>query len=167
MKQIKQPCVKQICFIIMMLLAITGCTPEDLSYAQETIQTIKSISDNHGSNTQIATADSADTISIASFNIQVFGKSKAGKPDVMEILAKIITQYDIVAIQEIRDKSGTAIQKLEAEVDALGIDYSTIIGPRLGRTSSKEQYAYMYRTATVKPGDSYTYDVDGRDILSQ
>ncbi len=35
------------------------------------------------------------TISIAAFNIQVFGKTKAGKPEVMEILARTISEFDI------------------------------------------------------------------------
>ncbi len=43
---------------------------------------------------------SSDTIIIANFNIQVFGKAKARKTGVMVILAKTITQFDIVAIQE-------------------------------------------------------------------
>jgi hypothetical protein len=49
------------------------------------------------------------TITIASFNIQVFGQTKASKPEEMEILVDIIHRYDIVAIQEIRDAAGTAI----------------------------------------------------------
>lgn len=99
-----------------------------------------------------------NTILIASWNIQVFGKTKAAKPDVMAVIAQTIRQFDIVAIQEIRDKSGTAIQELERQVDALGTDYAVIIGPRLGRTSSKEQYAFIYRTDKIQPGHSYTYE---------
>ena len=99
-----------------------------------------------------------NTVTIAAFNIQIFGKTKAKNQDVMQVLAATITQFDVVAIQEIRDKSGTAIQKLESEIDSLGVDYSTILGPRLGRSASKEQYAFMYRTATIEPiGDPYTY----------
>ena len=44
----------------------------------------------------------AATIRIASFNIQVFGESKADKPDVMAVLAETIRRFDIVAIQEVR-----------------------------------------------------------------
>ena len=46
------------------------------------------------------------TVSIANFNIQVFGETKAGKEEVMDVLAKTISEFDIVAIQEIRTKSG-------------------------------------------------------------
>lgn len=103
-------------------------------------------------------AEGSDKITIASFNIQTFGKTKASRSNVMDILAKTIARYDIVAIQEIRDKSGTAIVDLEKAVDDLGTEYTVIIGPRLGRTSSKEQYAYIYRDDTIEPvGSPYTY----------
>ena len=49
-----------------------------------------------------AGAANGATIRIASFNIQTFGNSKAGKPYVMHTLADIVRQFDIVAIQEIR-----------------------------------------------------------------
>jgi len=98
------------------------------------------------------------TLTITNFNIQVFGKAKANKADVMDTLAKTIARYDIVSINEIRDASGTAIVKLETAVDNLGTDYTVVIGPRLGRTSSKEQYTYMYKADSVELiGDPYTY----------
>ena len=105
----------------------------------------------------------SDTIKIASFNIQVFGRSKASKPEVLEILSQTIASFDIVAIQEIRDKTETAIKGLEVAVDALGTNYDFIIGPRLGRTNSKEQYAFFYNTETVTSVGSYTYDEGGID----
>ncbi|WP_300669863.1 endonuclease/exonuclease/phosphatase family protein [Desulfoluna sp.] len=104
----------------------------------------------------------SEPLTIANFNIQVFGRSKAGKPEVMETLGAIISQFDVVAIQEIRDKSGQAIKALEKEVDALGQDYQVVLGPRLGRTASKEQYAFMYRSETLEYLRSYTYD-DSRE----
>lgn len=56
-----------------------------------------------------------NALSIASFNIQVFGKTKAKKKDVLLMLAKIISIFDVVAIQEIRDSSNSAIQKSGGE----------------------------------------------------
>ena len=104
-------------------------------------------------------------IRIASFNIQVFGRAKASKDEVMEILANTISQFDIGAIQEIRDKSGTAIKALEVAVDDIGVNYDFVIGPRLGRTTSKEQYAYFYKTDVIEVEGSYTYDDSGNDTF--
>lgn len=101
-------------------------------------------------------------ITIASFNIEIFGQTKASKPEVMEILVDIIRKYDIVAIQEIRDKAQTAILVLRDQVNENGATYEVVTGPRLGRSTSKAQYAFMYDTTVLElqPGQ-YTYDDDG------
>ena len=97
-------------------------------------------------------------LTIANFNIQVFGVSKADKPEVMDTLADIISTYDIVAIQEIRDKSQTALAELVELVNSDGSSYDYVVSERLGRTSSKEQYAYVYNTNTIElTGTPHTY----------
>lgn len=115
-------------------------------------------------NILLASTTVNETITIASFNLQVFGITKAEKLDVIGLLAAIISEFDIAAIQGIRDNSGTAIETLEDAVDAFGNDYRYIFGTRPGRTRSKEQYAYFYRTETIQPIDSYTFD-DVTDIF--
>ncbi|WP_406669858.1 endonuclease/exonuclease/phosphatase family protein [Methanolobus sp. ZRKC4] len=90
-----------------------------------------------------------EKLRIGSFNIQVFGVSKADKPEVMEVLADITRTYDIIAIQEIRDKSQTALPELVDLVNSDGSNYEYVVSERLGRTSSKEQYAYVFNTDTI------------------
>jgi hypothetical protein len=99
----------------------------------------------------------SDTLRIGAFNIQVFGVTKASKPEVMDVLADIIRTYDVVAIQEIRDKSQTALPELVELVNSGGSEYEYVVSERLGRTTSKEQYAYVYNTETVSVSDAYTY----------
>jgi len=100
----------------------------------------------------------SDALRIGAFNIQVFGVSKASKPEVMSVLADTIRTYDIVAIEEIRDSSQTALPDLVNLVNSDGSQYSYVVGERLGRTSSKEQYAYLYNTqTTLLKSDPYTY----------
>lgn len=99
-----------------------------------------------------------EILRIGAFNIQVFGQSKASKPEVVDVLGKIIRTYDIVAIQEIRDASQTAFPSLVNTVNSDGSQYAYVVGERLGRTSSKEQYAYIYSTQTVElSGTPFTY----------
>ena len=112
-------------------------------------------SSNAGGNNNI---DDSDLLKIGSFNIQVFGQSKSAKTDVMNVLADIIRTYDIIAVQEIRDSSGTALDNLLRQVNSDGSSYAYLVSERLGRTSSKEQYAYVYNTRTVSPiGSAFTY----------
>jgi deoxyribonuclease-1-like protein len=101
---------------------------------------------------------SDNTIKIAAFNIQVFGTTKASKPDVMDTLAKIVRTYDVVAVQEIRDQSQTSFPLLITYVNENNSQYDFVVSERLGRTSSMEQYAYIYNTQTIElTGTPHTY----------
>jgi endonuclease/exonuclease/phosphatase family metal-dependent hydrolase len=91
-----------------------------------------------------------DAVLIASFNIQVFGESKLAKTQVVEILARVVRKFDIVAIQEVRAKSDDIIPRFVQAVNADGSRYHYLIGPREGRTSSKEQYVFVYDTTRVE-----------------
>ena len=91
-----------------------------------------------------------DRILIATFNIQVFGQSKLEKPEVVRVLADVVRQFDIVAIQEVRAKSDDILPRFLAAINADGSRYDFIIGPRIGRTVSTEQYAYVFDTTRVE-----------------
>ncbi|MFM8414261.1 MAG: endonuclease/exonuclease/phosphatase family protein [Planctomycetota bacterium] len=91
-----------------------------------------------------------DALLIASFNIQVFGESKLAKTNVVEVLARVVRKFDIVAIQEVRAKSDDIIPRFVQAVNADGSRYQFVIGPREGRTSSKEQYTFIYDSTRVE-----------------
>ena len=112
--------------------------------------------------------DSNGTIKLAAFNLQIFGTTKASKPEVMGVLSKIIRNYDVIAVQEIRDSSQTALPLLRDAVNTMGSpQYDYVVSERLGRTASKEQYAYLYNTQTMQVmGTPYTYP-DTVDIFQR
>ncbi len=99
------------------------------------------------------------TVKLAAFNIQTFGTTKASKPEVMEVLSKTIRNFDIVAVQEIRDASQTVLPALRDAANKMGSSqYDFVVSERLGRTTSKEQYAYIYNKETIELiGAPYTY----------
>jgi deoxyribonuclease-1-like protein len=111
-------------------------------------------------------ATTGETIKICSFNIQVFGTSKLKKPQAMDVLTKVIRRFDVVAIQEVRSTDDAVVPKFVEMVNADGSKYNFIIGPRLGRTNSKEQYAVLFNTARIEVdrGSVYTVD-DPKDLL--
>ncbi|QDV76132.1 endonuclease/exonuclease/phosphatase family protein [Botrimarina mediterranea] len=93
------------------------------------------------------------SIRIASFNIQVFGDAKAEKPYVMRALAHIVKSFDVIAIQEIRTQDTNFIPRFLRDYVNVGVTsggYDSRVSPRLGRTSSKEQYAFIFNTATIE-----------------
>lgn len=91
-----------------------------------------------------------DAVLVASFNIQVFGESKMSKPQVVELLARVVRTFDIVVIQEVRAKSDDIVPSFVRVVNADGSRYHHVIGPREGRTNSKEQYAFIYDTNRIE-----------------
>jgi deoxyribonuclease-1-like protein len=113
-----------------------------------------------------AAAAFSPTIKIASFNIQVFGTSKLQKTPVMQVLADVVRRFDLVAIQEIRSVDDTVVPQFVALINATGVRYDAVIGPRLGRTNSKEQYAMLYDTSRIEVDPSSVYTVpDPQDLL--
>ncbi len=109
-------------------------------------------------------------VAVGAFNCQVFGKTKMSKDNVPGVILDTIERYDLMAFQEIRDASGDSIATLYADLDAQsGGAYDMVLSDRLGRTSSKEQYAYFYKPEKLTLLDSYHYDdgVEPDDDLFQ
>ena len=105
-------------------------------------------------------------ILIASFNIQAFGKKKLADPWVIGHIVSLIRLFDVVAIQEVRAEDQTTVPTLIKMINANGARYDYLLGPRLGRSVSKEQYAYIYDTARVVSGPDAVYTIeDDADLL--
>jgi len=144
--------------VALQTLILTGCGLEH-DFAEQ-------LSPNSGTRgsrpalRSVAANESDETIRIAAFNIQVFGVTKMGKPHVMDVLAEVMRRFDVIAIQEIRSVDQTLMPRFVELVNSDGSQYDYIIGPRLGRTSSKEQYAYVYNTRTVHLNRDWVYTID-------
>jgi hypothetical protein len=87
------------------------------------------------------TSSSVDTIKIMSWNLQVFGTSKASKPAKMKIYEDTMKNYDVVFVEEIRDSSDTAFKKLCSGLPGYDCNCSS----RAGNSTSKEQYGVIYK----------------------
>lgn len=136
--------------LVLLIIAVAGC------------------SNNGPSQTSAAgpqeTAPAA-TIRIATFNIQNFGPTKAGKPEILQVLASVIRAFDVVAVQEVSDVTGQAPRKLLDAVNADGSAYGLLLSERTGQQpddhTSQEQYAFYYNTKTVGARDNGTLYPDG------
>lgn len=110
---------------------------------------------NHG----VAAPNSGPVVRIASFNIKDFGKKKASSKPVMYHLADIVQKFDVVAIQEISSKNEYLIPNFVELINQSGRRYAHVLGPRLGNTTQKEQYAYIYNTKKVRVDHQSVYTV--------
>lgn len=103
--------------------------------------------------------DEKSELEIGAFNIQVFGESKVNKLSIRSTLVSILSRYDIVLIQEIRDDQNQAIYDLLRELNAAtGRNFQALVSPRMGRGEMKEQYAYFFDADLVQALDSYVFD---------
>jgi len=108
------------------------------SECEKKVPAVNNESGHEGSN-------AATTFKVANWNLQVFGKTKASNESLMRFYASKIRGYDIVFVQEIRDSTGTAFPALCGLLKDDG--YSCRNSSRAGRSSSKEQYGVIYKTA--------------------
>jgi endonuclease/exonuclease/phosphatase family metal-dependent hydrolase len=107
-----------------------------------------------------------DTIRIATFNLRVFGEAKLNDPEAMRVIVAILKNFDVIALQEIRAVSQEVVPQLAAMLNADGeYHYDYALGPRLGRTNSKEQYAFLFDLASVEIDRDQLYTIDDPDRL--
>ncbi len=143
-------------------IGLVGCGLEPDSFSEFGNQPANSTAVSPSSSSVAAD----DTIRIASFNIQVFGQLKLAKPHVMEVLADIVRKFDIVAIQEVRSKEQNVLPDFLTQINANGVKYDFVLGPRQGRTVSQEQYAYVYDTTRLELMPDVIYvPPDPEDLL--
>ncbi|XP_064422396.1 deoxyribonuclease 1 like 4, tandem duplicate 1 isoform X1 [Latimeria chalumnae] len=97
---------------------------------------------------------------IAAFNAERFGQSKSEDPKVLSIITRIVSRYDIILILEVTDVKQQAFLKLLEQLNNSdsGLHYSHVMSKRLGRSSYKEQYLFLYRDDVVQVKDIYQYE---------
>lgn len=91
--------------------------------------------------TEPTTIPNTGDITIANWNLQIFGDSKASDSATMVKIANEIGKYDIVFVQEIRDEDGSAFGVLCSMLS----NYECKNSSRAGRSTSKEQYGIIYK----------------------
>lgn len=104
----------------------------------------------------------AETIRIASFNIQAFGHAKLEKPHVMQVLVDVARKFDVIAIQEIRSRQQDVLPRFVKQLNGDRYQYDFAVSRRLGRTNSQEQYAFIYDTQRIEIDHRYADTVVDR-----
>ena len=122
---------------------------------------------------EIPQLNRSEVARIATFNIKVFGKTKMGKPEVVTQLVDTVLQYDLVAIQEIKDIDETVPYNFLAELNnASGNFWNMSLSVRSGTQaddqSSQEQYAYYYNHSVFREiGEGELYNDSAYDYFQR
>ncbi|XP_003217767.1 deoxyribonuclease gamma [Anolis carolinensis] len=98
------------------------------------------------------------SLRICSFNVRSFGEAKRTRPEIMNVIVKIISRCDIMLLMEIKDNRNRIcpflLEKLNGHSQK---QYRYVASGRLGRKSYKEQYAFFYRPEIVSVKQTYQY----------
>lgn len=83
------------------------------------------------------------SITIASWNLKNIGKTKFNDPARIDIIINILKNYDIIAIQEVKDITLQLPQQLIDKMNMDGSNYKVVASDRVGRNVF-EQYLFVY-----------------------
>jgi hypothetical protein len=112
-----------------------------------------------------APATDKKTLRIASFNLTTFGPEKATNRAVMEIVARTIREFDIVALQHIDSPRPDALRSLLDHVNETGRHYTLLVGPQVGRGTKQQRFVYVFDQVTIETDHSGAQTVDDPDDL--
>ncbi len=105
-------------------------------------------------------------VRVASFNIEMLERDKAANLQSMHMLASIMAQFDIVAVQGVAVSESYAVGQLVDVINSSGRQYDYVLGPRVGRDeASMRQFAFVYDVKRVEVDSKEVYTVEDPDDL--
>ena len=115
-----------------------------------------------------------EPLKVGAFNVRRFGTAKMKDKEVVDILVRIIRQFDVIVIQEIVDTKERAINELVNAVNKSDLCtykhgdegnleniFKLELSPRVGRKTQKEQYGLIYRSTKLSVEESCIYPDPG------
>jgi deoxyribonuclease-1-like protein len=154
--------------LIVLLVGLGGYLGCDPNHINTAVNPVSNTASSQIQQSLSVPPRTSDRVLIGSFNIKRLGPSKARQTEVMQRLAQIVLQFDVIAIQEVTDKSGLAIQELLSLVNQTGAQYALAMSNAVGRASTGyfEQYAFIFDTNRIAGGKDFCYLVDDKmDLL--
>ncbi|NWI11468.1 DNAS1 protein, partial [Crypturellus soui] len=87
---------------------------------------------------------------------------------VLGLSPQIVSEYDLMLVQEVRDSDLSAVKKLMDQLNnASPHTYSFLVSKPLGQSTYKEQYLFIYRLAMVSVLESYYYNNVKANVFSR
>jgi len=97
---------------------------------------------------------------IASFDLNCFGESKLRRAIVVESIARMLRQYDVIALQHIQSRQQSALPELVDKVNEGDRRYEYCLGPSVGPEDSKQHFAFVFDSDRVETDRQMLYTID-------
>lgn len=115
-----------------------------------------------------------DRIRIATFNIEHFADKKSSirtnedGVDVLGTIAKIVSTFDLIAIQELQGPEGIALQRLVGLLNESGGNYAATMSDPIGE-DYLESYAFVWDQTRINlvPGSAYVVQDPGKRMYRE
>jgi len=131
-------------------MLLLGCVAQ----APQVSAPVELVPAHNSSPVELAPAHNQYTI--ASWNLQIYGESKASKDWLVDFYVEKLSKYDVSIIQEIRSASPEPFEKLCLKMQQKG--YQCYNSSRAGRSSSKEQYGVFWKNVDIPSFIDYNPD---------
>jgi len=131
--------------IIALVVASSGCTASGmLNLFEKALK--ESGDDTNGTVPFTDDISHPGKIMIGSWNIQNYGTSKASDTATVSLIASVVKEFDLIALQEIvnAECAGGTCSQMTGLMSRLPSNYTYRLSSRVGRSAQKEQYAIVY-----------------------
>lgn len=100
------------------------------------------------------------SLKIASWALDGFGPTKFSNPLCRQNVAKVVGQFDVVALQQVASIERDLIPRLVEMINQSGRRYDYVIGKPTGPSDRPEQLAFIFDTTRVLVDRRQTYSVE-------
>jgi deoxyribonuclease-1-like protein len=101
-----------------------------------------------------------ERLRIASFDLPAFDETHPTRPDVLERLARVVREFDVVALQGIASSSDAPLARLAAAASVQGRNYEHLLGPAVNPSAARERFAFLFDAQTVEVDHTECYLVN-------
>ncbi len=106
------------------------------------------------------------TVRIASFHFDYLGVANADKAYLLDIVARVVRQFDVVALQGVSSSGSTIVPELADLVNQTGRKYDYILGAPAAIQHRGMQYAFLFDRQTIFADRTELYTLrDPHDLL--
>ena len=108
-------------------------------------------------------ASTEHVIRIGSFNANGFNDSKMKDAKTVSVMADIIRQFDVVALQEFDSSNAFALKRFVKQLNASGRDFEILRGTGQAGLANHQQAAILYDASTIELESSQYYHINDPD----
>lgn len=110
----------------------------------------------------------ARRVRVGSWALAGFGRDKASKPHVMDLLSRLVRSFDVIALQQLAVSDRDLLPRMVEHINRAGRHYDFLLAaPATPYASGGEQLAFLFDTERIVTDRSQLYTVtDPQDVLT-